>query len=76
MDTIDAALRAARARIDPVDAEVLLTHALGQPAVSEAAVVAAVVRARGARLARLGGRIWRNGRSFSLVVAQPYLDPG
>src|SRR5690606_23736537 len=30
MDTIDAALRAARARIDPVDAEVLLAHALGQ----------------------------------------------
>ena len=54
----------------------ILTHALGQPAVSEAAVVGAVIRARGARQPRLSGRIWRDGNSFSLVVAQPYLEPG
>lgn len=54
----------------------ILTHALGQPAVSEAAVVGAVIQARGARQPRLHGRIWRQGRSFPLVVAQPYLESG
>jgi hypothetical protein len=54
----------------------ILTHALGQPAVSESAVVGAVIQARGARQSRLYGRIWRQGRSFPLVVAQPYLGPG
>lgn len=54
----------------------ILTHALGQPAVSESTVVGAVIRARGARRPQLSGRVWREGRSFSLVVAQPYLDQG
>jgi hypothetical protein len=54
----------------------ILTHALGQPAVSEAAVVGAIIRARGARQPQLSGRVWRHGRSFALVVAQPYLDSG
>ncbi len=54
----------------------ILTHALGQPAVSEAAVVGAVIRARGAREPRLSGRIWRHGKSFPLVVTQPYLQQG
>lgn len=54
----------------------ILTHALGQPAVSESAVVGAVIRARGARQSQLSGRVWREGRSFSLVVAQPYLEQG
>lgn len=54
----------------------ILTHALGQPAVSEEAVVGAVIRARGAREPQLSGRVWRGGRSFPLVVAQPYLGSG
>lgn len=54
----------------------ILTHALGQPAVSEEAVVGAIIRARGARQPQLSGRVWRSGRSFALVVAQPYLDAG
>lgn len=54
----------------------ILTHALGQPAVSEEAVVGAIIRARGARQPQLSGRVWREGRSFALVVAQPYLDAG
>jgi len=54
----------------------ILTHALGQPAVSEEAVVGAIIRARGARQLQLSGRVWREGRSFALVVAQPYVDSG
>lgn len=54
----------------------ILTHALGQPAVSEEMVVGAVIRARGARQAQLSGRVWRDGRFFPLIVAQPYLDSG
>jgi hypothetical protein len=54
----------------------ILTHALGQPAVSEASLVGAVIRARGARIAHLSGQVWRNGTAFPLVVAQPYLDAG
>ena len=54
----------------------ILTHALGQPAVSEEAVVGAIIRARGAREPQLSGRVWRDGRSFALVVAQPYLESG
>lgn len=54
----------------------ILTHALGQPAVSEEAVVGAILRARGARQPQLSGRVWRDGRTFALVVAQPYLDSG
>lgn len=54
----------------------ILTHALGQPAVSEEGVVGAIIRARGAREPQLSGRVWRDGRSFALVVAQPYLDSG
>ena len=54
----------------------ILTHALGQPAVSEEGVVGAILRARGAREPQLSGRVWRNGRSFALVVAQPYVDSG
>ena len=52
----------------------ILTHALGRPAVSEAAVVGAVIRARGARQSQLSGRIWRDGKTFPLVVAQPYVE--
>jgi len=54
----------------------ILTHALGQPAVSEEGVVGAIIRARGARLPQLSGRVWRDGRSFALIVAQPYVDSG
>jgi hypothetical protein len=54
----------------------ILTHALGRPAVSESSVVGDVIRARGARQRQLSGRIWRDGRSFSLTVAQPYLEAG
>ena len=54
----------------------ILTHALGQPAVSEEGVVGAIIRARGARVPQLSGRVWRDGRTFALVVAQPYLDSG
>jgi hypothetical protein len=54
----------------------ILTHALGQPAVSEEAVVGAIIRARGARQPHLSGQVWRGGRSFALVVAQPYVDSG
>ena len=54
----------------------ILTHALGQPAVSEEAVVGAIIQARGARQPQLSGRVWRDGRTFALVVAQPYLDSG
>lgn len=54
----------------------ILTHALGQPAVSEEVVVGAILRARGAREPQLSGRVWRDGRTFALVVAQPYLDSG
>ncbi len=54
----------------------ILTHAAGQPATSEGQVVSLVLSARGARQARIGGRIWRKGASFPLVVEQPYLSPG
>lgn len=54
----------------------ILTEALGQPAVSEESVVGAIIRARGARQAQLSGRVWRDGRVFPLIVAQPYLDSG
>jgi hypothetical protein len=53
----------------------ILTHAAGQPATSEGQVVSLVLSARGARQARIGGRIWRKGASFPLVVEQPYLSP-
>ena len=53
----------------------ILTHAVGQPAVSEEAVVSAVIRARGARQPQLSGRVWRDGTTFALVVAQPYFEP-
>jgi len=52
----------------------ILTEALGRPAVSDAAVVGAIIRARGARQSHLSGRVWRDGRTFPLVVAQPYLE--
>ncbi|HEU5074524.1 MAG TPA: hypothetical protein VFU02_10130 [Polyangiaceae bacterium] len=54
----------------------ILTHALGRPAVSEEVVVGAILRARGAREPQLSGRVWRDGYSFALVVAQPYADSG
>lgn len=54
----------------------ILTHAVGRPAVSEEVVVGAILRARGAREPQLSGRVWRAGRSFALVVAQPYADSG
>jgi len=54
----------------------ILTHALGQPAVSEEMIVGAVIRARGARQAQLSGQVWRDGHVFPLIVAQPYLDSG
>ncbi len=54
----------------------ILIQAAGQPAVSEESVVAAVVKARGARRAQISGRVWRDGTSFPLVVAQPYVGPG
>jgi hypothetical protein len=53
----------------------ILTHALGQPATSEGGVISAVVAARGARQAKLSGRVWRAGRTLSLVVEQPYVLP-
>lgn len=52
----------------------ILTHAAGQRATSEGQVVSLVLSARGARQAQIGGRIWRDGVSFPLVVDQPYLS--
>ena len=51
----------------------ILTHAAGRSATSEGQVVSLVLAARGARQPRIFGRVWRDGRSFSLVVDQPYL---
>lgn len=51
----------------------ILTHAAGQPATSEGQVVSLVLSARGARQPQIGGRVWRSGVSFPLVVDQPYL---
>ena len=52
----------------------ILTQALGRPAVSESTVVGAVIQARGARQPQLSGQIWRDGRTFPLIVVQPYLE--
>jgi S1-C subfamily serine protease len=51
----------------------ILTHVLGAPAGSVAAVIDAVVRARANSARVISGTFWREGRSLSLVVEQPYL---
>ena len=50
----------------------ILTHVLGAPAGSVAAVIDAVVRARAGSARVISGTFWRDGRSLSLVVEQPY----
>jgi S1-C subfamily serine protease len=52
----------------------ILTHVLGAPAGSVAAVIEAVVRARASNVPVISGTFWREGRSLSLAVEQPYLD--
>jgi hypothetical protein len=51
----------------------ILTHVLGAPAGSVAAVIDAVVRARAGSARVISGTFWREGRNLSLVVEQPYL---
>jgi hypothetical protein len=50
----------------------ILTHVLGAPAGSVAAVIEAVVRARAGNARVISGTFWREGRSLSLAVEQPY----
>jgi S1-C subfamily serine protease len=52
----------------------VLTEVDGAPATSVEAVVRAVVAARSARAAAVGGRFFRDGESFALVVEMPYVD--
>jgi hypothetical protein len=51
----------------------VLTHAGGRPALSESDVVGLVIAARGKEVPAIGGRFWRNGEQWSLVVEQPYV---
>ena len=51
----------------------VLTHAGGRPALSEADVVSLVIAARGRQVSAIGGRFWRNGEPWNLVVEQPYV---
>ena len=51
----------------------VLTHAGGRPALSEADVVGLVIAARGKEVPSIGGRFWRDGEPWNLVVEQPYV---
>ncbi len=51
----------------------ILTHVLGAPATSVAAVVSAVIQARAQNVRIISGQFWRDGRVLPLAVEQPYL---
>lgn len=51
----------------------ILTHVLGAPATSVAAVVGAVIHARAQNLRIISGQFWRDGRLLPLAVEQPYI---
>ena len=50
----------------------VLTHADGRPARSRGDVIGVVIAARGAGAREIGGRFWRNGEVWNLIVEQPY----
>ena len=50
----------------------VLTHAGGRPALSRADVIGVVIAARGAGATEIGGRFWRDGEPWNLIVEQPY----
>jgi hypothetical protein len=51
----------------------ILTHVLGAPATSVAAVVGAVIQARAQNVRTITGQFWREGRALPIAVEQPYL---
>jgi hypothetical protein len=50
----------------------VLTAAAGVPATSAAAVIGAVIAARGRHAPEIGGRIYRGSEAYAIVVEQPY----
>ncbi len=53
----------------------VLTHVAGSPVRTRAAVVSAVIAARGRRSPSIGGRFWRDGEWWHLSVDLPYPGP-
>lgn len=51
----------------------VLTHVLGAPAASVAAVVGAIIQARAQNVRVITGQFWRDGRALPIAVEQPYL---
>jgi len=52
----------------------ILTSAAGRPALTPGDVIGVVLASRGARVAVISGRFWRNGQPWQIVVEQPYLQ--
>jgi len=50
----------------------VLTDAAGVPATSAAAVIGAVIAARGRHEPEISGRIFRGPEAYAIVVEQPY----
>lgn len=53
----------------------VLTRVGGEPALSVAAVTAAVIRARGALISEIAAEFWRDGERWNVIVEQPYVRP-